>query len=101
MKQTLKKQALIYSAAYLISSFIAWDLTWLPCRVYNIAANMDTMSIGWRSIVLMYVAFTVIGAFALHKRKCVEAPKKDDYEIIAACCYFGMFSILVGVAIIN
>jgi hypothetical protein len=99
MKQTLKIQALIYLAAYLLSSFIAWDLTWLPCRVYNIAVNMGTMSIGGRIAVLLYVSASIVSAYCLHKRRGVNEDQKWDYAMVAVCCYVIIAMILMFTAI--
>lgn len=99
MKQTLKIQVLIYSAVYLISSFIAWDLTWLPCRVYSIAANMPNYTMVQRAGVLAYL---IASAFApvfmhLHFRHRADAGYADGYLVVTLFIYAALLTAALGV----
>lgn len=94
MKQTLKIQALIYSAAYLLSSFIAWDLTWLPCRVYIIAVNMPNYTGYQRAGIFAYVSVSALAAtFMLLHFKHKKSDGYTDGYMAAAVVFYIVFAV--------
>jgi hypothetical protein len=92
MKQTLKIQALIYSAAYLLSSFIAWDLTWLPQKVIHYTVCAADRTPAERAITMLICLLIASQSLICSKADRDIAPIVSGIAAVLQLCLCGVLS---------
>lgn len=96
MKKVIKIQLLIYTAIYLLSSFITWDLTWLPERVLHYTVYAADRTPGERTAVIFIAFFSVSQFFIWRpgKRDLDDAKTMSWVAIILQLLVFSALKIL-------